>query len=87
MSNASEIWYKNMLFDDSVDAIKRACDKITMATHLFDRTRRYDTALEKLDLRQSVKELRACATLIERIADRLQGPETTYPDNELQAAE
>lgn len=83
----SNIAYKNMLFDRAIDAIKRACDEIETCTHLFDRTRRYDTALDKLDLRTSAKELRACATLIDRIAERLQGPETAFPDTELQAAE
>ncbi len=71
------IWYKNLLFDNEVASIKRSVATITDCTHLFDRTRRYDTALEKLDLRQSVQEWRACAILIERIAERLQGPETT----------
>jgi hypothetical protein len=76
----NDIAYKNLLFDHDVQAIKFAVGRITDCTHLFDRTRRYDTALEKLDLRQSAAELRACATLIERIADRLQGPETSYPE-------
>jgi hypothetical protein len=84
----NDIAYKNMLFDRSIDAIKSACSEIETCTHLFDRTRRYDTALEKLDLRQSVKELRACAILIERIERRLRGPHTAFPDRpELQAAE
>lgn len=81
------IWYKNLLFDNEVASIKRSAATIADCTHLFDRTRRYDTALEKLDLRQSVEELRACATLIERIADRLQGPETAFPETKLEAAE
>lgn len=80
----TDIPYKNMLFDRAIDSVKRACDEITTCTHLFDRTRRYDTALDKLDLRLCANELRVCAELIERIERRLQGTKTAFPERKLE---
>jgi hypothetical protein len=75
MSVATE----NVLFSWRVNIIEGHARHIETAAHLFDGLRVYDTALEKMQLRLSVKSLRAAADHIEKIERELVGPETAFP--------
>lgn len=72
---------ENILFDWRIRSIVSNAREIESATHLFDGLTLYDTALDRLDLRLSARRLRDAADKLDGISDRLQGPETAFPEH------
>jgi len=84
----SSIPDENILFAYHVSLIEDSASRIESMTHLFDGLRVYDSALEKLALRQSVQRMRETADRLEKIERELRGPATAFPDfRALMAAE
>ena len=71
---------ENILFNWRVAQITGHCRAIESYTHLLVGNATYDTALEKLDLRSSAKELRDAADKLERLGNALRSPPTAFPD-------
>jgi hypothetical protein len=72
---------ENRLFTWRVERILNHASQIARYAHLFDNLGHWDTALEKLDLRASARELREAADRIDNIERQIKGPETAFPDD------
>lgn len=70
---------ENILFDWRIRSIVSNAREIESATHLFA-SAKYDTALDKLDLRMSARRLRDAADNLDKIEQRLKGPDTAFPE-------
>lgn len=79
---------ENILFAWRVSVIETSAREIEGMAHLFDGLRVYDSALEKLALRQSAVRLREVADRLDKIERELKAPATAFPDfKAMQAAE
>jgi hypothetical protein len=70
----------NSMFSWRIGVIEAHAREIERCAHLFDELKVYDTALDKLSLRQSAANLRSAADRLEKIERELKGPASAFPE-------